>query len=182
MDRNTFFNANGRGTDITENDNRQLALNLFDWVTDQTPPAVAETSFVQNGPSELRVTFNERLLPGSLTRDDIFMRNGVTGEAIPNARWWIEVDDAPAGTELTVFIKGAQPGGQYWMRINPFRIRDDSGNLNRRRVRAYFTLAQPIHVPPVFSTPAAAVASAAPSTSSTRLFDALFSDEPVVLS
>ena len=177
FDRNTFFNANGRGTDITENDNRQLALNLFNWVTDSTPPAIAQSSFVQNGPSELRVTFNDHLL-GSLTRDDIFMRNGLTGEAIPNSRWWIEVQDEPAGTELTVFIKGAQPGGQYWMQINPFRIRDDSGNPNRRRVRAYFTLAQPIHVPPVFGTPAASAADASPP----RLFDALFSSDEIVLS
>jgi hypothetical protein len=32
FDRNTFFNSNGAGTDITRFDNRQYALNLFAWL------------------------------------------------------------------------------------------------------------------------------------------------------
>ena len=32
FDRNTFFNTNGAGTDITRFDNRQYALNLFAWL------------------------------------------------------------------------------------------------------------------------------------------------------
>jgi hypothetical protein len=33
FDRNTFFNRNGLGTDITKYSNRQLALNLFAYLT-----------------------------------------------------------------------------------------------------------------------------------------------------
>lgn len=33
FDRNTFFNQNGAGTDLTRFDNTKLALNLFEWVT-----------------------------------------------------------------------------------------------------------------------------------------------------
>jgi|GEM_PF-622733 len=33
FDRNTFFNLNGAGTNITRFDNEQYALNLFDWLT-----------------------------------------------------------------------------------------------------------------------------------------------------
>jgi len=32
FDRNTFFNTNGAGTDITRFDNLQYALNLFAWL------------------------------------------------------------------------------------------------------------------------------------------------------
>ena len=34
FDRNTFFNANGAGTDITRFDNATLAINLFRWLAD----------------------------------------------------------------------------------------------------------------------------------------------------
>lgn len=36
FDRNTFFNVNGAGTDITEHDNRQYAINLFKWLAGST--------------------------------------------------------------------------------------------------------------------------------------------------
>lgn len=32
FDRNTFFNLNGAGTDITKHDNQQYAINLFKWL------------------------------------------------------------------------------------------------------------------------------------------------------
>jgi hypothetical protein len=178
-DRNTFFNANGRGTDITKHDNRQLALNLFNWVTDNTPPAVTEGTFSQGGPSQIVLKFNDNL-NGSLTRDDIFLRNGVTGAAVPNVRWWIEVEDSAEGTELTVFIKGAQGPGDYWMQINPFRITDDSGNFNRKRIRFYFTIGNPLPPPPPLPIMAGAAADVAKSEAANRLFDDLFSAEPVL--
>ena len=34
FDRNTFFNRNGAGTDITRFDNEQLAINMFTWLTE----------------------------------------------------------------------------------------------------------------------------------------------------
>jgi hypothetical protein len=172
FDRNTFFNANGRGTDITKFDNRQLALNLFDWVADNTPPAVTASTFTQGAPSEIRLMFNDNLA-GTLTRDDIFLRNAITGDPIINSRWYTEITDSPDGTVLKVFVKGAQPPGQYWVQINPFRIQDDSGNFNRKRVRFNFTIApqSPISVMSgLVTTPA----------SQPRLFDALFGSEPIL--
>ena len=35
FDRNTFFNSGGAGTDITRFDNRQYALNLFNWLANR---------------------------------------------------------------------------------------------------------------------------------------------------
>lgn len=50
-DRNTFFNVNGAGTDITEHDNRQYAIHLFKWlaetnvVASDNPPLQAAPAF-----------------------------------------------------------------------------------------------------------------------------------------
>jgi len=38
FDRNTFFNTNGAGTDITRFDNKQYALNLFAWLIGEEDP------------------------------------------------------------------------------------------------------------------------------------------------
>jgi hypothetical protein len=35
FDRNTFFNRNGAGTDITRFDNGRLAQNVIDWLAGQ---------------------------------------------------------------------------------------------------------------------------------------------------
>ncbi len=41
-DRNTFFNQNGAGTNINRFDNKQLAINIFDWLSEDlsTPTAL----------------------------------------------------------------------------------------------------------------------------------------------
>ena len=181
FDRNTFFNEGGRGTDITERDNRQLALNLFAWVADNTPPALTRGTFAPGTPSEIRLTFDDNL-HGSLTRDDVFLRNAISGEPIPNTRWYTEVADSGDGTALSVFVRGAQPPGQYWLQINPFRVTDDSGNPNRRRVRFNFTIGATVQL-----ATAGVPQSSTPSTSSNvspprpRLFDELFGTRPILL-
>jgi len=45
FDRNTFFNENGAGTDITRLDNQVFAENLFRWLDGQTPLPVDVTQF-----------------------------------------------------------------------------------------------------------------------------------------
>src|SRR5688500_10454231 len=57
FDRNTFFNDGGVGSQLSKNDNRQLALNLVEWASDATPPAVLGSSFAPGAPSELKITF-----------------------------------------------------------------------------------------------------------------------------
>src|SRR5688572_25593516 len=56
FDRNTFFNANGAGTNITRFNNRQLALNLFNWATDNRAPAAV---VMQSQPTtrQIKMTF-----------------------------------------------------------------------------------------------------------------------------
>ena len=140
FDRNTFFNVNGVGTDITQLDNRQLAINLFTWVADTTPPAVVASSFQQGAPSEVRITFND-LLVGSLTRSDILLRDAFDATPIPSKRWsWSVTENVSGQTELLIRIKGAQPPGTYQLQINKGRISDDGGNANPARIRFNFTI------------------------------------------
>ena len=140
FDRNTFFNANGIGTDMTRLDNRQFALNLFGWVADDVPPRVAGASFVQGSPSVLGLTFDDTLF-GSLTRRDVLLSDRTSGEAIPRDRWSFGVSESAEETELVVRIKGAQPAGKYQLRINPGGFADASGNVSVDPVRFNFTLA-----------------------------------------
>lgn len=140
FDRNTFFNANGVGSDINQADNRQLALNLFNWMSDGAPPAPANITFTQGAPSVVKVTFDDRVL--GLSRKDILLRDPFDATPIPNSRWgWALTELSDGRSELSIRIKGAQPPGTYQMQINPNRITDDAGNANAKRIRFNFTIA-----------------------------------------
>jgi hypothetical protein len=140
FDRNTFFNANGRGTDITRLDNEQFAMNLFGWVADDRPPVVSGASFLQGSPSVLGITIDDNL-SGSLTRGDVLLRDRDTGASIDRGRWSFGVLESIDETELTIRIKGAQPAGKYQLLIGPGSFHDDAGNLLSGPVRFNFTLA-----------------------------------------
>jgi hypothetical protein len=146
FDRNTFFNANGAGTDINNGNNQQLALNLFHYAADGTPPAVTSTSFAAGAPSTVRIAFDDRLY-NSVSRRDILLRDPFDGTPIPNANWGWDVTETDGHDELVVRIKGRQAPGTYQLQINPGRITDDSGNANVKRIRFNFT------IPPMGITP-----------------------------
>jgi hypothetical protein len=137
FDRNTFFNANGVGTDITKADNRQFALNLFHYVTDSTPPTVTSSTFTQSAPSELKLTFDDRVI--GLTRRDILLRDPFTAEPIPRKRWGWSLSDVSGHSVLSIRIKAAQPAGTYQLQINANHITDDADNPNAR-LRRNFTI------------------------------------------
>jgi hypothetical protein len=140
FDRNTFFNANGIGSDIHKLDNRQLALNLFGWAADSVAPRVASSTFKQGAPSEVRITFDDDL-NGSLSRKDVLLRDPFDATPVPKNRWSFAVNELSNGqTELVIAIKGAQPAGTYQLQINRGRVQDDAGNPNAR-VRFNFTIA-----------------------------------------
>ena len=179
FDRNTFFNANGAGSNLNKNDNRQLALNLFEWVSDNTPPTVTNVSFTQGAPSELHIMFDDNLF-GSLTRRDVLLRDLFTAEPVPKKRWSFGVVESGGTTELIIKIKGAQPPGTYQLQINPGHIADDSGNTNPKRVRHNFVIAPPPAqiVQRAFAMPVNAE-STLPAASA-RVADELFGDEAIL--
>ncbi len=53
FDRNTFFNANGAGTDITEHDNAQYARNLFAWLAGEPGGGDSVTAAVAEKPTSV---------------------------------------------------------------------------------------------------------------------------------
>ena len=164
FDRNTFFNLNGAGTNITRLNNRQLALNLFGWAADHKPPAVIVETFKQGSPSELRLTIDDNLY-GSLTRGDILLRRASDNTSIPGDRWSLGISETNGRTYVLIRIQGAQPAGNYYLRIDAGRISDDSGNPTTTTIRFNFTIAATAlifnPVPVVFPTASATSPTAA---------------------
>lgn len=158
FDRNTFFNANGAGTDISNNNNRQLAINLFNFIADHSPPAVVSSGFSQST-HELTFRMDDNLV-GTLTRSDIRMRNRKTGEAIPSADWSLGLVDGNGYTDVTIRIKSGA-AGPYQLQIPRKAIADDSGNVRTGAIRYAFTIV------PTSSLRAAAVGSVFADTTPT---------------
>lgn len=52
-DRNTFFNQNGAGTNITRFDNLRLALNIFGWLSQRVEPVSPYRAFQQTNFADL---------------------------------------------------------------------------------------------------------------------------------
>ncbi len=143
FDRNTFFNTNGAGTDITRFDNRQLTLNLFNWVSDNTAPAVSSSSFTQaptgSDPYVLKFRLDDNL-NGSLTRSDIRLRHRKTGENMPGSLWSLGLTEGNGFTDVTIKIAPIADLGPYQLRIERRMFADDSGNVRTGAVRYNFTL------------------------------------------
>ena len=159
-------------------------MNLFDWVSDATPPVVIDDDFTPGAPSELRITFDDSLVD-SLWRIDVLLRDPFTAEPVPRARWSFGVVESNGQTVMTIKVKGAQPAGLYQMQINPGRIADDSGNRNPKRIRFNFqhdpsaaAAAAAQHVASAIVAPAAS--RARPSLAPSRMADELFSGELIL--
>jgi hypothetical protein len=138
FDRNTFFNANGLGTDITENNNRAFAMNLLEWLTDKTPPGVVSSTFTPGAPHEVKITFDDRIL--GLSRSDILVRDPVTAVPLPRTRWGWALDEVNGRSVLSIRVKAATPAGMYQVQINRNKFIDDGGNANAARVRFNFVI------------------------------------------
>ena len=138
FDRNTFFNANGAGTDIGHNNNRRLATNLFSWVTDHQGPGVTASDFAQGSPATLTFRFDDNL-DGTLTRGDIRLRNRRTGAVVASKDWSLAVVDGDGFTNVTITIRSAA-AGPYQLQIPRRAIADDSGNVRSGAIRYAFTI------------------------------------------
>jgi hypothetical protein len=138
FDRNTFFNANGAGTNINRYQNKALALNLFRWISDKTPPNAISMSW-QRSTRSLTVAFDDNLY-GSLVRGDITLRSRTTGALIPSGNWTFSLSEAPQRTYITIKIATPQPAGAYQFEIGANKINDDSWNFRTTPIRFDFTI------------------------------------------
>lgn len=139
FDRNTFFNDNGAGTDITRFDNRQYALNLFAWLADDEVPGVAATSYrvEDDGRRTARIVFNDNLA-GSLTTADVRVRDRITGRVLPRSNYTLRVVDEDNRSTLTVRLRGLVDAGGYRIEIRENAIADTAGNRRRAAIRFNF--------------------------------------------
>ena len=105
FDRNTFFNANGAGTDLHHLDNETYARNLFEWLAGRSPPRpqVQAESFQidEDGSQKWRIAFN-RYVGRSLSLDDVKLINRKTGEKIAAAAVSF---DASSNTASFTFVR-----------------------------------------------------------------------------
>jgi hypothetical protein len=135
FDRNTFFNQNGAGTDLTRFDNRQYATNLFTWLTDNEVPGLATQSY-NSSTGAIKLTFNDNV-GSSLTRGDVILRNRITGEIIDRSRLKIRIDHNDILSSVTVTPRDAIDG-PYRLEIRAGGITDTAGNTRRSAIRFSF--------------------------------------------
>lgn len=135
FDRNTFFNQNGAGTDLTRFDNRQYAQNLFDWLTDDVVPGIVAQSYSPDS-GAIRLTFNDNL-GSSLTRDDVLLRNLNTGEVLRKSQLVLRFYHSDTQTTLKVTGRDTL-NGRYRLELRERAVTDLAGNTRRSAIRYTF--------------------------------------------
>lgn len=135
FDRNTFFNENGAGTDLTRLDNRQYALNLFAWLADNDVPGLAAQSY-NSATGAIKLTFNDNV-GSSLTRGDVTLRNRLTGEVIDRSRLKIRIDHNDILSSITVTPRDSIEGS-FRVEIRERGLTDTAGNTRRSAIRFGF--------------------------------------------
>ncbi|MGC4031027.1 MAG: hypothetical protein QM754_04685 [Tepidisphaeraceae bacterium] len=90
-------------------------------------------------PSRLTFRLDDNL-NGTLTRDDIRMRNRRTGEAIAGRDWSLGLVDGGGYTDVTIKIAGSVTPGPYQLQIDRRKFADDSGNVRTGAIRYAFTI------------------------------------------
>ncbi|HQY87318.1 MAG TPA: hypothetical protein PK402_01580 [Tepidisphaeraceae bacterium] len=138
FDRNTFFNTNGAGTNITRFDNTQFARNVFDFLADNDSPAV-ESAMVSPGvPSQVLIEFDD--VVEGLTKSNARVRDRETGRLINRDNWSIIVAETEGNSLATFRIKGKQGDGRYQIEILGKKLTDDANNLRGSQVTYKFTI------------------------------------------
>lgn len=140
FDRNTFFNTNGAGTNITRFDNTQFAKNVFDFLSDNDSPAVLHTMAVPDKPFNVQIEFDD--VVEGLTRSNARIRDRDSGQLINRDNWSIITDEVDGHSIATFRIKSRQGAGRYQIEILGKKLTDDSNNLRGSQVTYKFTIHQ----------------------------------------
>lgn len=126
LDRNTFFNSNGIGTNLDQYDNEEYALNLFRFVAGRftsRPQVVAGEFRYELSPHVVRTVFSEPIQT-SFTAGDLSIRNLTTGRTyLPKSVSWNS-----SSNRADWQLGGELPDGTYRATLSPSRIIDGTGN------------------------------------------------------
>ncbi len=126
FDRNTFFNANGAGTNINRFDNEQYALNLFDYLAgrigDERSP-VGVGSYDGEASQTIAFSFDEDVA-SSVDANDVVVTNLTTGQTFDAFTF----DRTDFGRGITLTATTLLPDGRYEARISAADATDEAGN------------------------------------------------------
>src|SRR5262249_39161089 len=127
FDRNTFFNANGVGSQLSHLDNARYAQNLFEWLAGifaSTPQVPAPRFCFDTEPFRLRFAFNANV-SASIGLADITVRNLTTGTTIvPASVSWDSSNNAAVFQFASVL-----PIGNYTATLKGSGISDGTHTL-----------------------------------------------------
>jgi len=141
FDRNTFFNDNGVGSQLTKLDNARYARNLFEWLAlrpaSSAPPQVLSADFVyESAPLKIRFAFSKNVA-ASISTSDITLKNLTTGATIlANGASWDASNNA-AIFQLNTLL----PNGSYQATLKASGISDGTRTLSADSVYKFFVLA-----------------------------------------
>ncbi|MEM7808764.1 MAG: hypothetical protein AAF561_11700, partial [Planctomycetota bacterium] len=132
FDRNTFFNQNGAGTNINRFDNRDYAINLFDWLSGRigdTRQPVGQGEVELDASQTIRLTFDEDVAE-SIDPAQISVLNTSNFTPIPTSQFNVAVTDFGRAIELEYDIGsfGPLPNGQYSVTLLAGNAEDRAGN------------------------------------------------------
>jgi hypothetical protein len=125
FDRNTFFNANGAGTDLHHLDNTRYATNLFEWLAGRTPPRpqVQAAAFQENDlPQTLRIAFN-RYVGRNISVDDLLLASRKSGR-----KFKVKSVSFEASSNTAIFtLDSSLPVGRYRATLFAQGVTDSKG-------------------------------------------------------
>jgi hypothetical protein len=138
FDRNTFFNTNGVGSDLTRFDNARYAKNLFEWLAsiDAGKPLVLSADFgYEFSPHRIRFAFNTDVR-ASLSVSDISVKNLTTGATfVPASVAW-DASNRAAYFQFSSLL----PDGSYTATLKGAGVSDGAGALPGDVVYRFFVL------------------------------------------
>lgn len=141
FDRNTFFNTNGAGSDITRFDNRTLALNLFNYLAfgppSQAAPRVLGSEFrFEKLPLSFTVQFDQNV-SASLDPTDVLVTNVTNGKTyVPTGLRYT------SGNTAQFEFSSPLPNGNYQVELVRTNVVNPAGiALSSDFIAGFFVLA-----------------------------------------
>jgi hypothetical protein len=146
FDRNTFFNQNGAGTNINRFDNRQYALNLFDFLAgrlgdERAPEAVGVGVGRVDLETQQQIAFDfDEDVAATVSSGDVVVQNLTTGETVDASRFALASADFGRTVTLTYDVAtfGPLPNGQYVAMLAAGAAADRAGNATEEPITVSF--------------------------------------------
>jgi hypothetical protein len=132
FDRNTFFNLNGAGTNINRFENRQYAINLFNWLArrnaDNVPPTTQQTRMNVEWDHRFEITWTKDV-GATLNAADLVVRNA-SGAIVSGNAYTVESVTQSGQTRSAIRFSPRLSDGNYTISVRAGAVADAAGNVN----------------------------------------------------